>query len=86
MSLLTAKLDLATESKGSVQGSASLNLNGFSPVFDNNTQAHIVGHMDDISWLTGLTGDLLELGGRVDLDVTANLSRRQLGDLGRCQG
>lgn len=72
MSLLTAKLDLATESKGSVQGSASLNLNGFSPVFDNNTQAHIVGHMDDISWLTGLTGDLVELGGRVDLDVTAN--------------
>ena len=71
-SLLTANLDLATASKGSIQGTARLNLNGLSPVFDNNTQAHIVGHMDDISWLTGLTGDLLELGGRVDVDVTAN--------------
>ena len=72
LSRLTANLDLVTKSKGSVQGTARLNLNGFNPVFDNNTQANIVGHMDDISWLTGLTGDLLELGGRVDLDVNAN--------------
>lgn len=72
LSVLTADLELVTESKGSVQGNASLTLDGFSPVFDNNTQARVVGHMDDISWLTGLTGDLVELGGRVDLDVTAN--------------
>lgn len=71
-SLLTAELDLATRSKGDIKGNARLNLDGFSPVFDNTTQARMVGHMDDISWLTGLTGDLLELGGRVDVDVTAN--------------
>ncbi|MDO5666941.1 MAG: translocation/assembly module TamB domain-containing protein [Alcaligenaceae bacterium] len=71
-SLLTAELDLVTQSKGNIKGSARLNLDGFNPVFDGTTQAHMVGHMDDISWLTGLTGDLLELGGRVDVDVTAN--------------
>ena len=72
ISLLTADLDLVTASKGSIQGNASLHLDGFSPVFDNNTQARVVGRMDDISWLTGLTGDVVELGGRVALDVTAN--------------
>ncbi|WP_306575453.1 translocation/assembly module TamB domain-containing protein [Oligella urethralis] len=71
-SLLTADLNLATHSKGHLKGNAQLHLDGFSPVFDNSTQAQIVGHMDDISWLTGLTGDLLELGGRVDVDVKAN--------------
>lgn len=71
-SLLTADLDFATQSKGNLQGSARLNLNGFSPVFDSSTEARVVGRIDDISWLTGLTGDLLELGGQVDIDVTAN--------------
>lgn len=71
-SLLTANLDLATASKGNIQGTARLNLDGFTPVFDSTTSANVVGHMDDISWLTGLTGDLVELGGRVDVDVTAN--------------
>lgn len=71
-SLVTAELNLATQSKGNIKGEARLNLDGFSPVFDNSTQARLVGHMDDISWLTGLTGDLLELGGRVDVDVRAN--------------
>lgn len=71
-SLLSADLELSTQSKGHITGSARLNLDGFNPVFDATTQAHLIGHMDDISWLTGLTGDLLELGGRVDVDVTAN--------------
>lgn len=71
-SLLTADLELATQNKGNLKGSARLHLDGLTPVFDASTQAHLVGHIDDISWLTALTGDVVELGGRVDVDVTAN--------------
>ena len=71
-SLLTADFDLLTQNKGGLKGTARVNLDGFEPVFDATTQLHIKGSMSDISWLTAFTGDVVELGGAVDVDVTAN--------------
>lgn len=71
-SLLNAELTVATATRGRFDANARMTLDGFNPIFDNTTQARVIGQMDDISWLSSLTGDLIELGGRVDIDVTAN--------------
>ncbi|PJX21109.1 hypothetical protein CAP48_17540 [Advenella sp. S44] len=67
-----ANLNIAfdTQNKGNLKGAGAIAFNGLSPNL-SGAKITLNGNLEDISWMGPLTGDLLDLGGAVALNVTA---------------
>ena len=68
-----ANLNIAfdTQNKGNLKGTGSIAFNGLSPNLNGGSRVTLNGNLADISWMGPLTGDMLDLGGAVALNVTA---------------
>lgn len=69
----TANLNLAfdTQNKGNLKGTGAIAFNGLAPNLNGGSKITLNGNLADISWMGPLTGDMLDLGGAVALNVTA---------------
>lgn len=69
----TADLDIVfdTQKKGALRGKGNIAFNGMAPNLNGGAKVTLNGTLDDISWMGPLTGDMLDLGGAVNLNVTA---------------
>ncbi|MGO3122793.1 MAG: translocation/assembly module TamB domain-containing protein [Advenella sp.] len=68
-----ANLNLAfdTQNKGNLKGTGAIAFNGLTPNLNGGSKMTLNGNLADISWMGPLTGDMLDLGGAVALNVTA---------------
>src|SRR5690606_28345049 len=60
-----------TQKKGALRGKGNIAFNGMAPNLNGGAKVTLNGTLDDISWMGPLTGDMLDLGGAVNLNVTA---------------
>ncbi|HLU01781.1 MAG TPA: translocation/assembly module TamB domain-containing protein, partial [Advenella sp.] len=69
----TANLNIAfdTQNKGNLKGTGAIAFNGLAPNLNGGSKITLNGNLADISWMGPLTGDMLDLGGAVALNVTA---------------
>ncbi|ETF04647.1 hypothetical protein W822_01405 [Advenella kashmirensis W13003] len=69
----TANLNLAfdTQNKGNLKGTGAIAFNGLAPNLNGGSKITLNGNLADISWMGPLTGDMLDLGGALALNVTA---------------
>ncbi len=69
----TANLNIAfdTQDKGNLKGTGSIAFNGLAPNLNGGSKITLNGNLADIGWMGPLTGDMLDLGGAIALNVTA---------------
>ena len=63
-------IDFDTQNKGNLKGAGAIAFAGLAPNL-NGAKITLNGNLDDISWMGPLTGDMLDLGGAVAVNVTA---------------
>ncbi len=73
-SQVLADLAIDTRDKGSLTARVNSRMNGLVPDINGGTNVALKGRLDDIAWLSAFTGELLDLGGSVNLDMTAQSS------------
>ncbi|WP_189385563.1 translocation/assembly module TamB domain-containing protein [Advenella faeciporci] len=73
-SQVLADLAIDTRDKGSLTARVNSRMNGMTPDINGGTSVVLKGRLDDIAWLSAFTGELLDLGGSVNLDLTAQSS------------
>ncbi|WP_028357607.1 translocation/assembly module TamB domain-containing protein [Brackiella oedipodis] len=66
---LSLDLNIDIGKRGQLQAHAVSLLNGLKPVLDDRTRAHVKGGIGDLAALSPFVKDVVQLGGRVDLDV-----------------
>ncbi|NLY64285.1 MAG: hypothetical protein GX070_04925 [Alcaligenaceae bacterium] len=73
-SVVQADLAIATANKGSLTARLDSRMNGLVPDLNGGTKVAIKGRLDDIAWLSAFAGELLDLGGSINIDMTAQSS------------
>ena len=73
-SQVLADLVIDTQEKGTLTARVNSRMNGLVPDLNGGTNVAVKGRLDNIAWLSAFTGDLLDLGGSVNIDMTAQSS------------
>lgn len=73
-SQVSADLLIDTRDKGTLTARVNSRMNGMTPDINGGTSVALKGRLDDIAWLSAFTGELLDLGGSINLDMTAQSS------------
>ncbi|MFV9474847.1 translocation/assembly module TamB domain-containing protein [Advenella sp. RU8] len=70
-SQVLADLLVDTREKGRLTARVNSRMNGMVPDLKGGTNVAIKGRLDDIAWLSAFTGELLDLGGQINIDMMA---------------